>query len=69
MTDYSEKLIQDVLSLCKKKTVIKPKIKSARLSEDIDLLAPKPFESKWAQDIFNDSEPGIQEFLNEVKKR
>lgn len=65
----NEKLIKDVLSLCKKKPVIQPKINSTRLSEDIDLLAPKPFESKWAQDIFNDSEEHMREFLNEVKKR
>lgn len=64
----NEKLIQDVLSLCKKKPVIKPKIKGTRLSDDPDLLAPKPFESKWIRDIFTDSETSIKEFLNEVKK-
>lgn len=53
----------------KKKTALKPRKQASAPHPDYnDFWAPKPFESKWARDIFNDSESGIREFLNEVKK-
>lgn len=65
----TNKIIQTVRDMCKKKTVIKPRKQVSAPHPDYnDFWAPKPFESKWERDIFNDSEQSIKDFLNEVKK-
>lgn len=53
----------------KKRIVIKPRKQALAPHQDYnDFWTPKPFESKWERDIFNDSEQSIKDFLNEVKK-
>lgn len=58
--DEITKLVRE---MCKKKIAIKPgKSVSAQETD------AKPYESKWIQDMFEDSKPELTEYLWRIRK-